>query len=191
LSRNRSAWIGPRGSPAYCGDQIVLRGRQVRHDHGHGLFPPGEAAQVRLVQHEVASGQVHPSEHGAHLLAMRRVGRQVVPAEQAIDHRRRLALEQVQDDAVRIGLRIRHRNGVLRQVLHQVQVERQLLGGEPLEQRQHVLSAGGVDEVVGILDAGGDAGEHRQLADPEPRHESGGLVERDLGEDSHRARVRS
>ena len=60
------------------------------------------------------------------LAAVRVVGREVVVAGQPVDHRGRLALQHVQDRAARIGLRLGHRNAVPRQVLHQVQVERQL-----------------------------------------------------------------
>jgi hypothetical protein len=114
------------------------------------------------------------------------VGRQVMLAGQAIDHGRRLALDREQQVALRIGVRPGHRQAGIGQVLHQLQVERQLLGGEPLEQGQHVASGAGVDEVVGVLDAAG-AGRHvAQGADAEPVDQSRRLVEGNLGEDRHR-----
>jgi hypothetical protein len=39
---------------------------------------------------------------------------------------------------------------------HQVEVERQLVRGKPLVERQHVTAALGGHEVIGVLDAGGD-----------------------------------
>jgi hypothetical protein len=36
---------------------------------------------------------------------------------------------------------------------HEIEVERQLVGGQPLEQRQNVASLRGGDEIVRVLDA--------------------------------------
>ena len=54
------------------------------------------------------------------------------------------------------------------------EVERQLFGAKPFEQREHVASLGGGDEIIGILDAGGnapqlDAGCRRNIASAKPR----------------------
>jgi hypothetical protein len=53
------------------------------------------------------------------------------------------------------------------EVLHQVQVERQLGVGQALEQCQHPGAVGRVGEVVGVLDAAAAALERDEL--PMPR----------------------
>ena len=112
------------------------------------------------------------------------------PPAQLVDQRRGLALQRGAGSApLASAVRHRHRDAALGQVLHQVQVERQLLERQALEQRQHVLAAVGVDEVVGVLDAGLDAAQAGQRADVQRRDELARLVERDFGEDRHRGRA--
>jgi putative methionine-R-sulfoxide reductase with GAF domain len=72
------------------------------------------------------------------------------------------------------------------QVLHQLQVEGQLLVREPLEQREHVLPVGRVGEVVGVLDARSNALQLGQLAQAQALQQRVGLVERDLCVNRHR-----
>ena len=48
---------------------------------------------------------------------------------------------------------------------HQLQIERQLLCGQPLKHRQHVVIAIGADEVIGVFDAGVDSLELGQLTE--------------------------
>ena len=108
----------------------------------------------------------------------------------------RLAAQVVEDVAVAIGLRVGHRDAALGQVLHQVQVEGQLLGGEALEQRQHPLGLlaflHGGQEVVGVLDAALDAAQLAELAQDQPLRQLARLLLRHFGEDRHpRLRVRS
>ena len=55
-----------------------------------------------------------------------------------------------------VGDRRRARDAVAREVRHQVEVERQLVGRQALEQREHVAALRRGDEVVGVLDAGLD-----------------------------------
>ena len=78
--------------------------------------------------------------------------------------RGRLAAQAVHDLAGGIGPRLGHRQAALRQVLHQAQVERQLLARQSLEHRQHPVAGTGGDEVVGVLDAGADGDRLDQLA---------------------------
>jgi hypothetical protein len=50
-------------------------------------------------------------------------------------------------------------------VRHEIQVERELLGGQPLVERENVAPLQRGDEVVGVLDAGLDRRELDQLPD--------------------------
>ena len=74
----------------------------------------------------------------------------------------------LQCDALALEARVRHRYAALRQVFHQMQVERQLLKAQSLEQGQHVVVflavALGTDEVVGVFDAAGAALQCREFA---------------------------
>jgi hypothetical protein len=85
----------------------------VRQQLRHGLAPPRQAAQIRLVQGVVAPGQVHARQGGAHLLAMEDVGRQDVAAVQPVAQRSGFAADLEEDLAGRIGLGSRHRNAAL------------------------------------------------------------------------------
>ena len=98
----------------------------------------------------------------------------------------------MQDVARAVGLRIGHRDAAAGQVLHQVQVERQLLEGEALEEGEHPVHALAVQlgggEVVGVLDAALDAAQLAQLAGTQPRQQLARVVLRHLGENRHRDR---
>ena len=141
LSRNRSPWIGPRGSAAWAGDAarllLVLRARPAsapparRRDAAAptARSPVHQARPRRLGCNggEVGAGDVHPRQHACRRLrAVGGVGREVVLARQAVDHRGGLALEREQEAAGGVGLRPGHRQAAVGQVLHQLQVERQL-----------------------------------------------------------------
>ena len=108
--------------------QSRLLRRQVGQYDRHGLVPPGQAAQIRLIGLEIARRQVHARQHGTHRRAVHRPGCQLAAATQLVHDRRRLAGDQVQQAAVvaraRVGHRVWHRNAVVRQVLHQLEVER-------------------------------------------------------------------
>ena len=64
-----------------------------------------------------------------------------------------LAFEAVQDVAIFTRRGVWYRYAVSGQVLHQVQVKRQLLKRQALKQRQHVFAAFGIDKIIGVLDA--------------------------------------
>src|SRR5215470_12000717 len=68
---------------------------------------------------------------------------------------------------------------------HEAEVERQVLPRQPLEQRQDVVAVGGGDEVVGILDAGGDRLQLYERADRMGLQPVAELGFRDLGVDVH------
>ena len=151
----------------FAAQQVGLGRLQEGQHHRHGVVPPGQAAQIGLAAVEVLAGQVHTCQHRAHGGAVGHLRRQLALAGEFVDHGGGFALHAVQDLAVAVGLRVGHGNAALRQVLHQVQVERQLLGGEALEQGQHIVGwlpvlVGG-DEVVGVFDAAFDAAQGAQL----------------------------
>jgi hypothetical protein len=94
-----------------------------------------------------------------------------------------------QQAALRIAHRIRHRDAVLRQVLHQPQVEGQLRGAQPFEQRQHIVVLASVarhrHEIVGVLDTTLDAGQRLQGAQVQRSDQGVSFVKRNIGVDSH------
>ena len=82
---------------------------------------------------------MHRRQRRADLLAVMQVGRELVSAFELVDQRGRLAGNGVQQRAGRVGVRLGYRNAALREVLHQLEIERQLLARQALEQRQHEL----------------------------------------------------
>jgi hypothetical protein len=52
----------------------------------------------------------------------------------------------------------------MREVVHEAHVERDVVTGNVLEQREHVFAGGGRQEVVGVLDALSDAFEALEVA---------------------------
>ena len=136
--RARQGRVGRRrGEVALVGELVLhqrrLLGAQVRHDDRDGLAPPRQAAQVRLGRREVARRRVQAREHRADAGAVVGVGSEVVLAGKAVDDGRGLAGEREHERAARVGVRARHRQRVLGVVLHQLQVERQLVGAQALE----------------------------------------------------------
>ena len=151
LSRNRSAWIAPRGSAAYAGEPRPAAGTRARraissacaasrkgtHDR-HGL---GHHARPRRFGCEREVG----APPGACARASRRrcaqwavSGARWCSPGQPVDHRGRLALER-RAGSRRSASACGSGTGMPRpgEMLHQVQVERQLVGAQALEQRQH------------------------------------------------------
>jgi len=187
----RQRRIGGRGGhmvlEGQLGAQQVGRGCvYVRDDRGHGLVPPGQAAQIGLLAIVVASGQVHARQHLAHGGAVRGLGRQLALAGQAVDDGGRLAAHAQQDVAAAgLGLRVGHGNAGLRQVLHQVQVEGQLLGRQALEQRQHPLALFGGEKVVGVLYAALDAAQLLEGTQGHAAQQLARVFVGDFGENGH------
>jgi hypothetical protein len=58
-----------------------------------------------------------------------------------------------QNITIRIRLRIRHGNAALRQMLHQIQIKRQLLMCEALKQREHIAARFCINKIVGVFNA--------------------------------------
>ena len=128
--------------------------------------PPLRPARILEVRGVRAAGEVHAREQRAELARtrLRRAARATrraaaSPAPPACRSARcRYWSRQVGD-------RRRARNAVAREVRHQVEIERQLVRRQALEQREHVAALRGGDEVVGVLDAGLDRLERIERAD--------------------------
>jgi hypothetical protein len=133
---------------------------------------------------------VHPGEQVAD---RRRVGerRGLDAAPGQPRHQRgRTARERRPQRAAAIGDRVGAGHAARGQVAHQVEVEGQPLGREPLEERQHPAPGVGVDEEVAVLDALGDAAVVAQRPDRIAGQPAFELVARDGGEDGHGGRER-
>ena len=172
-------------------NQRGLARTEVGQHHRHGFFPPGQTAQVRLLQVKVAPGQVHAGQHRADQRAVLRAWLELAGATQALHHGGRFALEFKHQVALLVGAGLGHRHIMLRQVFHQSQIKRQLHQAEAFEQREYQLPAlpgqlGG-DKVVGVLDAACAALQRAQFAQAKLLHERAGLLGSDLGVDRHAA----
>ncbi len=142
----------------HLGAQQVGLGRvQVAQHGGRGQVPPCQAAQIGLVQGEVAPGQVHAREHGADGRAMDGLRRHLRTAFELADDGGRLAVQGRAQRALVVGHGRGHQHAALGQVAHQFKVEGQLVGAEVLEDRQHVFATVGRDEEIAVLDARRDA----------------------------------
>ena len=138
---------------------------QMGQDHGHGFIPPGQAAQIGLLAVVVLSGQMHARQHLAHGSAVHGSRGQLAFAGQAVDDGCGLAADLEQNvTAACLALRVRHGNPGLCQMLHQVEVKRQLLGTQALEQCQHPLSLVGRQKIVGVFNAALNAAQFLERA---------------------------
>jgi hypothetical protein len=170
LSRNRSACTGPRGSaapaatPASClleGQLVASRARrctrpQVRQHQRHRVGPPGQAAQVGLLQSEVGTRQVHARQHRAHLGAVVQVRAPAGGCRAGGHQRGRLAASRCRIAPSASGLRHRAPGcRALRQVLHQAAGSRAAVrpSGARTPSAPSARGRRGVDEEVAVLDA--------------------------------------
>ena len=165
--------------------QAALRVGDAGQHHRHGVVPPRQAAQVGLLARVIPPGQVHARQHLANTGAVSRRGCQLAFTAKFVHHSRRLALETKENFALFVGRRVRHQDAVPGQVLHQVQIKRQLLKRQPFKQGQHVLTLGGIYKIIGVLDATGAALDGLQLTQVQRTQKSGSLFERDLSKNSH------
>ena len=83
---------------------------------------------------------MQPCERVADRRAVTRVGRLDRRAVDARDQARGLAVEQREQRAGAIGLRRGHLDAGAREMRHQVEIERQLLGRQALVERQDVAA---------------------------------------------------
>ena len=133
---------------------------------------------------------MHAGQHIADGGAVLRAGLQLAFAGKLVDHRCGLATDAEQDIAISIGLRVGHGNAGLRQVLHQVEVKRQLFGAQSFEQGQDVMGFRFLiilraQKVIGVFNAAFDAA---QLGDGSQTQLVGnllGLFQRNFGKNGH------
>src|ERR1051325_4719213 len=130
-----------------------------------GEAPPARAARILEVRGVRARRQAHPAEKRAELGALLDAGTFERAPGQSRDERCGLPIQAAQILVGEIGDGRRARDAVAREVRHEVEVEGQLFGRQPLEQRQDVAALGGGDEIVGVLDAGLDRLARHQLPD--------------------------
>jgi len=132
---------------------------------------------------------VHAREHGAHRLAVRHAGGQLTLPPQFVHHGGGLALHRVQDLATGGGGRVGHRDASTGQVLHEVQIERQLLETQPLEHGEHMLQRGAIalagHEIVGVFNAALDASEFGEVPQVQGVQQGCGFRKRDFGVNGH------
>ncbi len=158
---------------------------QVRQHHRHRFVPPGQCAQIGLMAAVILPGQMHACQHVAHGRAMHGLGGQLALAFELVDHRSGFAADGVQDVAIRVGCRVGHGNALAGQVLHQVQVKRQLVVGQALEQREHILALVGADKVIRVFDAPLNAAQRSELPQLEKVHQFARLGFGNFGENRH------
>ena len=111
-----------------------------------------------------AGSQMHLRQGFAHGMAMRRAGLQLRATFQTIDNSGWFACDAEQDITLGIGLRCRHSDALVGQMLHQVQIKWELLAGESLKQGQNVLALVGGQKIIGVFNAAADAFQRGQLA---------------------------
>ena len=182
----RQALVGVRAVVLHFGLEQLGGGRVEKQQHvRHYRFPPRRAARVRHHGDIALARQMHLREHAADRRAMRGIDFLDVRSGHARKNARGLAVQFAQHAVRQIRNRLRAGNAVRGQMRHQVHVERQLVGGELFEQREHVTAVRRRHEIIGVLDAGRDALQFLERADRkifEPRRE---LFRRDGGEDGH------
>ena len=130
-----------------------------------GKAPPPRAARIFQVCGIGARREMQAAEERTELGAFGHARTLERAPGQARDERRRLVVQNAKVLVGEIRDRRRARNAVAREVRHEVDVERQLFGGQPLEQREDVAALRRGDEIVGVLDAGLDRLARNELAD--------------------------
>ncbi len=102
------------------------------------------------------------------------------------DNGRRTPREFAKRRAGAIADGLRTSDAALRQMLHQTDEERQVLGFDPfLVEREDVLAGGGAHQVVGILNPFGDALERGHFANVVKRQKGAQRIVRDFGINGH------
>src|SRR5262245_1648739 len=145
--------------------QCYVVGAEERNDLGHDRGPPLRPARVVQAPGIVGARGVDAAEHRTHLCALGGRGRREVLALQEAYERSRLAVQLAEKSPALVGHGLGTGYALARQVVLQIEIERQLTRGEPLEQRQDVAAPAGGDEVVRVLDPGRYAFEGHQRSD--------------------------
>src|SRR5262249_47227604 len=158
---------------------------EKRPQLGHDASPPARSARIFHDAPVRAAGDVNIGEHGSYQPAMRRTDAGQVLAGEKAHQRGRLAVELAEEGVRAVRDWLRRGHPPTREVSHQIEIERQFVGLELLEQSEYEATRGGRDEVVGILDSGRYARQIAQRTDGiilEPGVE---LLVSDGGENRH------
>src|SRR5687767_11909997 len=127
----REAMLGLEGELFF--KQRLLYPVQKRPHLPRRKAPPLRAAGILEVGAVGAPGEMHAREKRAELLAMRSARVVDRAPGEAGDERRRLAVKTAEVLVREIGDRRGAGNAVARKVRHEIEVERKLVGGQPLE----------------------------------------------------------
>lgn len=138
-------------------DQLGLALVQKGQNLGNGGLPPAQAAQIGLFQREVLGSQVGLSLCTGDLAAVFNRGLGLVTTTQARHNRARLAVHDTDAFAIAASHGLGHWDTFGGQVVHQLDIERQLFQRQDFKQSQNVLALGGAQKVIGVFNAGGNA----------------------------------
>ena len=194
VGMHRATWqglVGAGGSGVVLESQLGLQQvcrvlLQVGQDRGHGGIPPRQATQIGLFTVVVLACQVHVGQHATHGGAVHGRRLQLALAAQLLHDGSRLAAHLVQDvTGFFIGLGIGHGDALVGQVLHQVEIKRQLLGAQALEQSQYPLSLIGCQEVVGVFNTTLNTAQRGELAQGDAAQQIARVFVRDFGKNGH------
>ena len=100
---------------------------------------------------------MHLRQIAAHGCAMRWARLHLRLTCQSVDHGGGFVQQGEQNIALVVGLGVGHGHTALGQMLHQVQIKRQLFVAQSLEHSQDIFALIGGEEVVGVFDAAADA----------------------------------
>ena len=165
--------------------QIQLLRTQMRVHLRRRFVLPRQAAQIGLLHGKVLPRHMHARQQITQLGAMHRLRLQLACAPQFIDNRGRFAAKGEQNFPRGIGLRLGYRNAPLGQMLHQIQIKRQLLVAQTFKQREHIFALIGGGKVIGVFDAAGNAAQLLQLANVQLLEQITCRFQRHLGKYSH------
>jgi hypothetical protein len=140
-------------------------GVQLRRQVPAGGPDPVQAAGVGVLARKGGGGVVQVGEHRAQGGALFHRGRFLAGAVEPVDQGRGFAGQGRQEAAVTPRHRVRAGHAAGGEVVHQFQEEGQLRRAQALENGQHPVTAAGVDEIVGVGDALGNAAIVAQSAD--------------------------
>ena len=165
--------------------QIQLLRTQMRVHLRRRFVLPRQAAQIGLLHGKVLPRHMHARQQITQLGAMHRLRLQLACAPQFIDNRSRFAAKGEQNFPRGIGLRPGHCNASLGQMLHQIQIKRQLFVAQTLKQRKHIFALIGGGKVIGVFNAAGNAAQLLQLANVQLLEQITCRFQRHLGKYSH------
>ena len=127
-------------------------------------FPPGGMARIGHALAETLPGNVHLGEHGAGVEALGGFGHGGVAAVEEGGEAGRFAGERAVEAPVAAGNGRGAGHAVAAEVLAELHEERQLFAGEHFEDGEHIAAAVGVEEVVAVGYALGNALQRHEAA---------------------------